>query len=232
MQSFTSQLKQMDITKLLNNEVVIPPIGYVYAIQCNACPNKIEIGHTDDLKKKLSQLNVSGAPFKHNLVAFAESFDNKRDEMIIHTYFANFRIKGNVFEISAKKVKDYFDISIIPIHSNEMRDYKYPDQNWYGIDNGVEVRMKVPKRTKLSTIETFVLEFAKEHNDQKEHKLLAKKFYEKYQLFVKARHIKPIETHTKFGMDLKSIKGMDKKRMSNGMTYTLDIDKIKECLEG
>jgi hypothetical protein len=70
------------------------------------------MGHTDDLKNKLSQLNVSSAPFKHTLVAFAESFDNKRDEMIIHRY---------LFEIRTKKVKDYFDISITPIHNNEMR---------------------------------------------------------------------------------------------------------------
>jgi hypothetical protein len=222
----------MEISKMLNDELVIPPIGFVYAIRCNAYPNKIEIGQTDDLKKKLSQLNVRRAPFKHTLVAFAESFDTKRDETIIHRYFAKSRKEGNFFEISPKQVKDYFDISITAVHNNEMRDYKYPDQNWFGNDDEVEVRVKVPKRRKLSIIETFVLEFANEHHDQKEYKLLANEFYEKYQLFAEARQIKQIETRTQFGIDVKCIEGVGSKRMSDGVRYTLDLDEIKEYFEG
>ena len=173
----------MDLAKLCA-ELSIPGIQYVYATHCTAFPNRIKIGKTKDIKHRLSQLNVGCAPCKHKLIALAESFDNKRDERMAHVFFAEYRREGEFFEISAKQVKEYFDMFITALHNIEKQNYKHPEEECVHVETAI-----APKPRQLSKLEEFVLNFANEQLDQNimRMQILGKLLYKKYEAYATAR---------------------------------------------
>ena len=108
----------MEISKLLN-DCAAPPVTYVYATKSSAFPNRIKIGKTNDVAKRLSSMNTSCAPAPHVLVAVAATFDNTRDEKMAHAFFADVRKEGEFFELTDKVVKDYFAMHITAQHELE-----------------------------------------------------------------------------------------------------------------
>jgi hypothetical protein len=220
----------MDMSKLCA-DLSIPAIEYVYATHCTAFPNRIKIGKTKDIKARLSQLNVSCAPCKHKLIALAESFDIKRDEKMAHVFFAEYRREGEFFEVSAKQVKEYFDMFITALHNIEKQNYKHPEEECVHVETAI-----APKPRQLSKLEEFVLNFANEQLDQNimRMQIHGKAFYKKHEAYATANKHKEkdMKSMTAFGRQVKNIDGIFSSRMGTGVVYRLNFAEIKECLEG
>jgi len=88
----------------------LPKISYIYATKSAAFPGLVKIGKTQDVAKRLIQLNTSCAPSPHSVVAAAATFDKDSDEKKAHQYFSAFRREGEFFEVSELAVKNYFSI--------------------------------------------------------------------------------------------------------------------------
>jgi len=87
---------------------------------------------------------------------------------------------------------------------------------------------------KLSTPEDFLLKFANEELDAsiERSRISGKDLYNKYQEYIQAKEKTDAETITAFGLQVKQVKGVSSKRMTHGVTYTLDFADIKTDLEG
>jgi hypothetical protein len=220
----------MEISKLLRDEPYIPTIGYLYATRCSAYPNKIKIGKANDMKQKLSQLNVAFAPHKHVVVALAESFDNERDERTVHAFFSAYRREGDWFEISAKKVKQFFEACITATHQREMQAYKFQEEDWFGVEDD---KAPVPVPNKLSSTELFLLNLSKENlkNNIEVAKLSGKALYNKYVHYAQAHEYQEIQTFNAFGLELKQIDGVSVRLLTDiDVTCILEFEEIKAYL--
>jgi hypothetical protein len=98
----------------------MPQTFYVYATKSSAFPGLIKIGRTEDVAKRLSQLNTSCAPAPHVIVAVAPSFDKNRDEKTAHAFFSNARREGEFFELSEVDVIAYFTTHITAQYNTEL----------------------------------------------------------------------------------------------------------------
>lgn len=98
----------------------MPQTSYVYATKSPAFPGLIKIGRTEDVAKRLSQLNTSCAPAPHVIVAVAPSFDKVRDEKTAHAFFSSARREGEFFELSEANVISYFATHITAQYNTEL----------------------------------------------------------------------------------------------------------------
>lgn len=98
----------------------MPPTFYIYATKSAAFPGLIKIGRTEDVAKRLSQLNTSCAPAPHVIVAVAPSFDKVRDEKTAHAFFSDARREGEFFELGDAEVIFYFATHITAQYNTEL----------------------------------------------------------------------------------------------------------------
>jgi T5orf172 domain len=84
------------------------PTCYVYATHSAAFPGLVKIGKTDNVPRRLSQLNVSCAPMPHRLIAAAPTLNHHRDEKLAHAHFARFRRQGEFFALEPQAVRAWF----------------------------------------------------------------------------------------------------------------------------
>ena len=101
----------------------MPQTSYVYATKSPAFPGLIKIGRTEDVAKRLSQLNTSCAPAPHVIVAVAPSFDKVRDEKTAHVFFSEARREGEFFELSEADVVTYFATHITVQYNTELTQH-------------------------------------------------------------------------------------------------------------
>ena len=87
--------------------------NYVYASQSKAFPNLIKIGKATDLDAELALLNMGCGPAPHEYVATAATFDNIRDERMVHAFFEAKRKEGGFFEVSVEEVSNFFAHHIV-----------------------------------------------------------------------------------------------------------------------
>ena len=220
----------MEKSKSLRDEPCIPTIGYLYATRCSAYPNIIKIGKANDIKQKRSQLNVAFAPHKHIVVAQAESFDNERDERTVHAFFSAYRREGDWFEISAKRVKQFFEACITATHHREMQAYKFKEEDWFGVEDDTA---SLPLPNKLSSTELFLLNLAKENlkDNIEVAKLSGKALYDKYLHYAHNHEYKEIQTSNAFGLELKQIDGVSVRlHTDNDVMCILEFEEIKAYL--
>ena len=98
-------------------------ISYVYACKSTAFPGLIKIGKTENVMKRMIQLNTGCAPAPHVVVAVATTFDNNRDEKACHQFFEAYRREGEFFEISEEEIINYFNMHIQAQFNSEMNRY-------------------------------------------------------------------------------------------------------------
>jgi hypothetical protein len=101
----------------------MPAIFYVYATKSPAFPGLIKIGKTEDVERRVCQLNNSCAPSPHVVVAVAQTFDNDRDEKAAHMFFASARCKGEFFTLQDADVIAYFATHITVQFNAELIQY-------------------------------------------------------------------------------------------------------------
>lgn len=92
----------------LDTLMQLQQIKYVYAVKSAAFPGLIKIGRTQNMRERLSQLNVSCAPAPFVVVAVSPTLDYVRDEKMAHEFFSSQRRKGEFFSASESAVKDIF----------------------------------------------------------------------------------------------------------------------------
>jgi phage/plasmid-associated DNA primase len=68
-------------------------------------------------------------------------------------------------------------------------------------------------------------------NDEQCGEVKGKELYERYKSYVAASGYKNVKTATSFGLDIKRMKGVSSKRMSQGVVYRLNLEEIKAHLE-
>jgi len=116
-----------DAEKIINEEdeasKKTASIGYVYATQSEAFPGLIKIGHTADIKARLSQLNTACAPAPHVLVALAPTFDMQRDEKEAHEFFSTVRMQGEFFAVNKLQVMNFFHEHIMALYQEELLEH-------------------------------------------------------------------------------------------------------------
>lgn len=84
------------------------PESYVYLLQSAAFPDYVKIGRTQNIHKRLSQLNGSMPEHPYELVTYFTSFDSVRDEAEAHQHFAKYRTVREFFKIKKEEVIPYF----------------------------------------------------------------------------------------------------------------------------
>ena len=84
----------------------------------------------------------------------------------------------------------------------------------------------------MKELNTPVLTRFFEHivNDNKIYHFTSTELFNKFNEFVKSNNFKVEYTSTKFGIEIKSYEGIEKKRSKNGMIIDVDIDKLKSYL--
>lgn len=95
--------------------------GYVYATKSDAFPGLIKIGRTNNMKKRLAQLNTACAPKPHSVVVLAPSLHCARDEQAAHKFFADRRCEGEFFRVEAGEVTAYFKTTILTRYNDELQ---------------------------------------------------------------------------------------------------------------
>ena len=96
------------IASVKRKREVMPQSSWIYGTQSSAFPGLIKIGRSKNVKARLSSGNTFCAPDPHVIVAAAPTFNDVRDEEAAHTYFNDFRVAGEFFNISEASLKDYF----------------------------------------------------------------------------------------------------------------------------
>ena len=154
----------MDIPQLLNKEMELPSIGFVYACRSAAFPNRIKIGKTNNVKARLSQLNVGCAPSPHVMIATAATFDSTRDEKMAHVFFSNSRKEGEFFNINDDDVKKFFEVHIVAQHAEEMRNYINAYCSYQvDIPMVADPVALVPKKKEVSVVGSFLTALVKQN---------------------------------------------------------------------
>ena len=84
----------------------------------------------------------------------------------------------------------------------------------------------------MKELNTPVLTRFFEHivNENKINHFTSTELFNKFNEFVKSNNFKVEYTSTKFGIEIKSYEGVEKKRSKNGMIIDVDIDKLKSYL--
>jgi hypothetical protein len=98
----------------------MPQTFYVYATKSPAFPGLIKIGKTENVSRRVGQLNTACAPAPHVIVAVAPSFDTGRDETTAHEFFSNARREGEFFELQDAEVLAYFATHITARYNTEL----------------------------------------------------------------------------------------------------------------
>ena len=98
----------------------MPQTFYVYATKSPAFPGLIKIGKTENVSRRVCQLNTACAPAPHVIVAVAPSFDTGRDETTAHEFFSNARREGEFFELQDAEVLAYFATHITAQYNTEL----------------------------------------------------------------------------------------------------------------
>lgn len=98
----------------------MPATFYVYATKSPAFPGLIKIGKTEDVERRVCQLNTSCAPSPHVVVAVAQTFDKDRDEKTAHMFFASARHAGEFFALQDADVIAYFATHITAQYNAEL----------------------------------------------------------------------------------------------------------------
>jgi hypothetical protein len=101
----------------------MPQTKYIYATKSSAFPGLIKIGKSEDVSRRVSNLNTSCAPRPHVVLAVAPSFDQDRDEKIAHDFFISARRQGEFFELSDAEVIEFFASYITKRYSFELNQY-------------------------------------------------------------------------------------------------------------
>lgn len=97
----------------------MPKTCYVYATKSPAFPGLVKIGKTENVVRRVSQLNTSCAPAPHVIVAVAPTFDEDRDERSAHAFFSDKRCQGEFFALDDAEVLAYFDTHITAQYNKE-----------------------------------------------------------------------------------------------------------------
>jgi len=84
------------------------PESYVYLLKSAAFPDYVKIGRTQNIHKRLSQLNGSMPEHPYELVTYFTSFDSVRDEAEAHLRFAKYRTIREFFKVRKEDVIPYF----------------------------------------------------------------------------------------------------------------------------
>lgn len=98
----------------------MPATFYVYATKSPAFPGLIKIGKTENVERRVCQLNTSCAPSPHVVVAVAQTFDKDRDEKTAHMFFASARRAGEFFALQDADVIAYFATHITAQYNAEL----------------------------------------------------------------------------------------------------------------
>lgn len=120
---FASQVLSNHKEDQFKKSFEMPQTCYIYATKSSAFPGLVKIGMTQDVSKRLSQLNTACAPAPHVIVTVAPTFDKDRDEKAAHTHFSNARREGEFFEISEAEVKDYFSTNVTALYHIELAQH-------------------------------------------------------------------------------------------------------------
>jgi hypothetical protein len=232
----------MEISQLVHDEdIVLPPVGYVYACKSEAFPNRIKIGKCKDIGKRLSSLNTGCAPSPHILITASASFDNVRDERMAHGYFAGVRREGGFFETSEDAVKAYFQMHIVAQHKAEL-GYLLSSQWNCPISNCVPCQFlltesppKMPYDTSRMVKDKHISSFMSaliNQNLRSSYTYQGMDLFQKYlQFYAKRTKTESDMSVTAFGVALRDFNGISKKRSSAGVLYTICIHELKTHLE-
>jgi hypothetical protein len=232
----------MEISQLVNEEdIVLPPIGYVYACKSEAFPNRIKIGKCNDVGKRLSALNTGCAPSPHILITASASFDNLRDERMAHAYFAGVRREGEFFETSEEAVKAYFQMHIVAQHRAELEylltsQWNYPTANcapcqFILTESQIKLPYDMSQIVKDKHTSSFLSALINQ-NLRSSYTYHGRDFFQKYLHFCgKWPNSESPMSMTAFGMALRDLKGISKKRSNAGAVYTICIHELKTHLE-
>jgi hypothetical protein len=110
------------IVKHKRDREEMPKSSWIYGTQSKAFPGLIKIGRSRNIKARLSSGNSFCAPEPHVLIAAAPTFNPMRDEDAAHTYFSEFRVHGEFFQISESSLKTYFSQILTPLYQQELID--------------------------------------------------------------------------------------------------------------
>jgi hypothetical protein len=216
----------MEISHLLCQKIVIPPIGFVYAIRSDAFPHRIKIGKSNNVKNRLSQINVGCAPSPHFLVAVSATFDGTRDEKTAHTFFSNARREGEFFELSDKEVRDYFKLHITAQHQAEMADYLSTSWNLCQVMDTTQKDLK-EEDADINNLNLFLSALVKNPSSEE---MPASKLFSEYSEFCKNMRKSP-KDQCNFGLMIRGVNGISKKRKTAGMVYYVNYAILKQYLE-
>ena len=122
-QKFTKTVVKRAEEMAVEEAEEMPPSSFVYATKSKAFQGLIKIGKTVDINARLSNLNTACAPAPHVVVAVAPTFDNTRDELMAHAFFADARKEGEFFEITEDQVKTYFQTHILAQYQVELAQH-------------------------------------------------------------------------------------------------------------
>jgi hypothetical protein len=117
---FASKIKKQIHEDKANQLLEMPQTCYIYATKSAAFPGLVKIGKTEDVSRRVSQLNTACAPAPHVIVAVAPTFDNDRDEKTAHAFFSKARRAGEFFEITDAEVMAYFTMHITSQYNTEL----------------------------------------------------------------------------------------------------------------
>lgn len=159
--AMTEKLKEMGETEFLHSVLQdtlstqveeqskskIPCTKYVYATESEAFPGLIKIGRTKDIAKRIQNLNTGAAPKPHKLITMTPTLNSKRDEKLVHDFFADKRVAGEFFQVTAMEVMGFFYSQIAPVFNQELTSYEPETDNEDEADSDDETVSELGKRS-------------------------------------------------------------------------------------
>ena len=100
----------------------IPKTKYIYVFASEAFEEEVKIGRATDVKARLSSGNTMCAPKPHRIIAVAPTLDSERDEAMAHTYFAQYRTRGEFFKVSHTDASSFLANYIAPRYFQELNE--------------------------------------------------------------------------------------------------------------
>ncbi|MXY80261.1 MAG: GIY-YIG nuclease family protein, partial [Chloroflexi bacterium] len=87
--------------------------GIVYCLENLAMPGLVKIGHTDDIARRLRDLDKTNIPLPFECVVAVEVKDEKQTEQLLHDVFSDHRVRQSreFFEVSADRVRAAFRLT-------------------------------------------------------------------------------------------------------------------------
>ena len=105
-----------------NTQPAIPLTKYIYASYSEAFKGQVKIGRAKDVKARISSGNTMCAPKPHRIIAVAPTLDSERDEAMAHTYFAQYRTRGEFFKVSHTDAASFLANYIAPRYFQELNE--------------------------------------------------------------------------------------------------------------